>query len=73
MEPGTESYGPNAGARQQSWWSREGAIHKPLTVSGKAGQAVGLNPGRDGMGASNHGGEPLGVLMVLSQGISYAL
>lgn len=73
LEPGAESYGRHAGARQQSWRSREGAIHKPLTVSGRAGQAAGPNPGRDGMGAGDHGGEPLGVLMVLSQGISYTL
>lgn len=38
LEPGAESYGPRAGARQQSWRSREGAIHKTLTVSRRAGQ-----------------------------------
>lgn len=73
LEPGAESYSPRTGARQQSWRSREGAIHKPPTVSGRAGQAAGPNPGRDGMGAGDHGGEPLGVLMVLSRGISYTL
>lgn len=50
LEPGAESYSPRAGARQRSWRSREGAIHKPPTVSGRAGQAAGPSPGRDGMG-----------------------
>lgn len=61
LEPGAESYSPRAGARQQSWRSREGAIHKPPTVSGRAGQGragSGAEPcqGREGMGAGDHGG-----------------
>lgn len=41
LEPGAESYGPQAGARQRSWQSSEGAIHKPPTGSGRAGQERG--------------------------------
>lgn len=48
LEPGAESYSPQAGARQRSWQSREGAIHKPPTRSGRAGQGAGPNRDRDG-------------------------
>lgn len=50
------SYSPRAGARRQSWRSREGAIHKPPTVSGR-GRGGSRGP-RWGASGCPHGAVP---------------